>query len=365
MAEDKVTDVLVDEEAQLKAQLDAIKRAEQPEPPAEAAAAEPIQEDPAEVAAKAAEAKAIADAKAGEDAARESGKQGDEARPPAGKAWQSLRAAQKKLEEREAELEVEKRRLEAMREGREPSKDPDFETQPADYLKKRTEHTDAELAQIRQELANRKAEDNYRNYIEGIKQQEAVFSKDHPDYQQATAFLIDKDVKQWERAGLARVHTKQVLEWTRSNNPQYTPYRQNVERLMNDAGVIAHAEKTGQDPEEVAAYVIARDTWLTTRRDQLAAGAREQGKTVAEVAYEEAVDRGWNGNPQESNGKQDAARARVQQAVQVAAASRSLSDSPSAEAGPEVRVLKNRNQVLDLDEESLDALIKSGNYRSL
>ena len=75
---------------------------------------------------------------------------------------------------------------------------------------------------------------------------------------------------------------------------RFDGYKQAVNRLLNDPGVLATAEKEGRDPEEVAAFVIARDTWLTTRRDLLAEGAKAQGRSVAEVAYEEAVDRGWN-----------------------------------------------------------------------
>ena len=131
--------------------------------------------------------------------------------------------------------------------------------------------------------------------------------------------------------------------------------------------MVAYAEKENIDPEEAAAFVIARDTWLTNRRDLLAAGARAQGKSVAEIAYEEAVDRGWNSNPPDpkASAAEQAARQRVQQAKEVAAATHSLSDSATAEAAPEVRVLKNRQQILDLDDATLDNLIASGRYREL
>lgn len=345
-----VKDPIVDEEDQLKAQLDAIKRAEQPPPPEEAKAAEPILADDPEAAAKAAEAKAIADAAAAEAAAKP---KPDEQPKRDGAAWKLLRQRERELEEARAEIA---RRQAAS----EPPKEPDFENQPADYLKARIERTEAELARVQ-------AEEQRRDYIEGIKRQEETYVRQKPDYYKATEYLIDKDVKQWQRAGLATVHTNQVLQAARSTDPRFAGYRQNINRLVNDPGVVAYAEKEGIDPEEAAAFVIARDTWLTTRRDLLAEGAKAQGRSVAEVAYEEAIDRGWNGNPQDGKTPEQeaAARARVQQAKEVSAATHSLSESATAEAAPEVRVLKNRQQVLDLDDESLDNLIKSGNYRSL
>jgi hypothetical protein len=359
MAEEKVKDEIVDEEAQLKAQLDAIKRAEQPEPPAEAAAAEPI--PPAEEPEKpAVEVKPAVEAKPKETPTDE------ESRPPAGKAWQKLRAEEKRILERQAALDAKEREL-AQREGREPNKEPDFESQPADYLKARQDRLDQEFAQERQQLAQERQERQYREYVDTIKTEEGAFVKDHPDYYQAADFLVQKETQRWQRVGLEVVHTQNVLNNARSNDPRFAQLRNQIGTLSNNPQILAEAEKQGRDPEEMAAWVIARDTHITSRRDELATAARARGKSVAEAAYDEAVDWGWNGNPQDGKPKaqEDAARARVQQAKDVAAASRSLSDSESAESAPEVRVLKSRDQVLQLDEESLDALIKSGNYRQL
>lgn len=352
MAEEvKLEDGIDNEEAQLKAELDRLKRESQPPPPEEAKAAEPIPDDSAEAAAKAAEAKAVADAQAAEAAAKP--KPDDQSPKRDGAAWKLLRQREKELEAAQAEL-ARRQALEA------PVKEPTFDDQPADYLKARIERTEAELARVRQE-------EQRRDYIDGIKRQEEQFSQSHADYYKATEYLIDKDVKQWQRAGLARVHTNEVLQAARSNDPRLAGYRQNLDRLSNDPGVVAYAEKENIDPEEAAAFVIARDTWLTNRRDLLAAGARAQGKSVAEIAYEEAVDRGWNSNPPDpkASAAEQAARQRVQQAKEVAAATHSLSDSATAEAAPEVRVLKNRQQILDLDDATLDNLIASGRYREL
>jgi hypothetical protein len=345
---DEVKDELVDEESQLKAQLDAIKRAEQPPPPEEAKAAEPIPpaEPPVETTPETKpESAAAPPAKA-------------EEQPPAkrdGAAWKLLRQRERELEEARAELA----RRQAL-ENKEPAKEPTFDDQPADYLKARIERTEAELARVR-------SEEQRRDYIEGIKRQEESFVREKPDYYKATQYLIDKDIKQWQRAGLATVHTNQVLQAARSNDPRLAGYKDQLKHLKEDAGVVAYAEKEGIDPEEAAAFVIARDTWLTTRRDLLAEGAKAQGRSVAEVAYEEAVDRGWNGNPQDGKTPEQeaAARARVQQAKEVSAATHSLSDSATADAAQEVRVLKSRQQVLDLDDATLDNLIASGKYREL
>lgn len=346
MAEDKPNiDAVLTEDQKLAAELEALKQAApQGSPPAEAAAAEPIPAE-AEPEAKpepAPEPKIEAKVETDED--REA--------KTKGRAFQLLRQREKELAEARAEL---------ARRSAEPAKEPSFEDAPADYLKKKIEATEAELRQV-------KAEEQRRNYIDGIKAQEAQYAQDHPDYFKATEYLIDKDVKQWMRAGLSTVQTNQILQAARSNDPRFDGYKQAVNRLLNDPGVLATAEKEGRDPEEVAAFVIARDTWLTTRRDLLAEGAKAQGRSVAEVAYEEAVDRGWNSkgaSQDEQNVAAEAARARVKQAKEVAAASQSLSDSATAEAAPEVRVLRNRQQILDLDEKSLDELIKTGGYREI
>ena len=348
MAEEvKLEDGIENEEAQLKAELDRIKRESQPAPPEEAKAAEPVptEEKPVE---KPVEAKVEPKPTPVTDDDKEARTKG--------RAFQLLRQREKELEEARAEL-ARRQALENQREQKEPS----FDEQPADYLLKEINATKAELARV-------KAEEQRRDYIDGIKRQEEQFVRQKPDYYKATEYLIDKDIKQWERAGLSRLHTNQVLEAAKSSDPRFAGYKQQISRLQQDPGVIAYADQQGLLPEEAAAYVVARDTWLSTRRDMLAEGAKARGVTIAEVAYEEAVDRGWNGNPQDG-GKADAAeqaaRARVQQAREVSAATHSLSDSATAEAGPEVRVLKNRQQILDLDDETLDNLIASGKYREL
>lgn len=354
MAEEEVKLESIDnEEAQLKAELDRLKRESQPPPPEEAKAAEPIPEaevDPAQARAKADE---VAVETAAPEVKPKPADDDREARTK-GRAFQLLRQREKELAEAQAELARVKAQEKA-------PKEPSFDEQPADYLLKEINATKAELARV-------KAEEQRRNYIDDIKRQEEQYVRQKPDYYKATEYLVEKDIKQWERAGLSKVHTNQVLQAAASNDPRYAGYKQQIDRLIADPGVQSYAEQQGIDPDEAAAYVIARDTWLSNRRDALVEGAKAQGKSVAEIAYEEAVDRGWSANAKGASAdeqKEAAARARVQQAKEVAAATHSLSESASAEAGPEVRVLKNRQQIIDLDDETLDNLIKSGKYREL
>jgi hypothetical protein len=350
MADEKPNiDAVLTEEQKLAAELESLKNAApQGTPPAEAAAAEPVPAEPEPQPKPEPTPEPNPEAKVETDEEKEARTKG--------RAFQLLRQREKELAEARAELA---RRQAA---ATEPAKEPSFEDAPADYLKKKIEATEAELRQVR-------AEEQRRNYIDGIKAQEVVFAKDHPDYFKATDYLIDKDTKQWVRSGLSTRDTNIVIntvrEYERTQNPQYKPWYDAVRGRVNDPGVIATAEKEGRDLEEMAAFVVARDTWLTTRRDLLAEGAKAEGRSVAEVAYEEAVDRGWSANEKGASKNEQAALQRVRQAKEVATASQSLSDSATAEPTPEVRVLRNRQQIMDLDEKSLDELIKSGAYKEL
>lgn len=344
---------VANEDAQLKAELDRIKRESQPPPPEEAAAAEPI--PPVETPA--AEPAATPPAEPAPKPAEAKPQQQD------GAAWRLLKQREKELA---AERQEKERLAEQLAARRTPTAEPDFENQPADYLKNQLEKTQADIAAERQERQRIQQELQRREYLDTINRQEQEYSKTHPDYWDATRYLIDNDVKEWERTGASIVQTNQVLSAARSTDPRYAPYRDNVRRLASDPNVIAFAEKEGRDPEEVGAYVVARDSWLSQRRDLIAEGARATGRSTAEIAYEIAKERGFGRTAAEDKTAQEAAaRARVAQAKEVAAATHSLSDSATAEASPEVRVLKNRQQVLDLDDDSLDSLIASGKYKQL
>src|SRR5271168_76623 len=230
MADEKPNiDAVLTEEAKLAAELESLKNAApQGTPPAEAAAAEPIPAEPELEKPAEPEPPTPVEAKVETDEDKEARTKG--------RAFQLLRQREKELAEARAEL---------ARRSAEPAKEPSFEDAPADYLKRKIEATEAELRQV-------KAEEQRRNYIDGIKSQEAQFSQGHPDYYKAADYLIDKDVKQWQRAGLSTVQTNQILQAVHSNDPRYDGYKQAVNRLLNDPGVVATAEKEGRDPEEVA-----------------------------------------------------------------------------------------------------------------
>jgi len=341
---------VANEEAQLAAELARMKAAEQPPPPDEAAAAEPIppEEKPVE------EVKPPVEAKPEEKPPAETKPAED--RPRDGAAWKLLRQKEKELAEKTRELD--ERRAKDQQQTK-PDAEPDFENQPADYLKRRIEQTEAKLAQV-------EAEKKRRDFLDNINRQEEEFSKTHADYRPAVDYLIQSDIKEWERTGASAVHTRQILGAARSADPQYGQLRNQLTTLANRPDLIAWAEKENRDPEEGAAYVIARDTWLSGRRDLIATGAEATGKSIPEIAYDLAQERGYRRQQEQKQQETEvAARARVEQSRRVSEAARSLSDSGTAESAPEQKVLRTRQQVLDLDDATLDKLIESGGYRTL
>ena len=265
-----------------------------------------------------------------------------------GAAWQLLRKKEKLLEAKEAELAD----LKAKAAGQTPSetsREPTYESDPAEFLRRKTEATDAEIARLR-------AEAQAREYIDQIRTQETEFAKDHPDYFKASEYLLNHEAKEWEDSGIALRDTQQVL-----GDARYKPY---VDKAKADPGVRSYAEKEGRDVDEIAAYVVARNTYLQSRRDLLYQGATAKGITVAQAAYERAKFRGYT-----SNGEGDAAaaaeRAKVTRSREISDAVNPLSESASATPAADVRVLRNRSEILNLDNDSLDALIASGHYKEL
>lgn len=265
-----------------------------------------------------------------------------------GAAWRLLRQKDRELielrrqmAERDKPAEIQKPQV------------PTYEDDPAEYLRRKAEATDAEVARLRFEKQESDRQDI-------IRRQEVEFSQEHQDYFKATQHLITSEVNEWQKSGLALAQMRTVLA-----NPQFRPW---LDQVKANPQIRQVAEQNGQDPDEVAAFVIARDSHLNLRQRQLSDAAAATGRSVADIAYELAKGRGYGaGTPanESRNSEADTARARVEHAKEISAATQSLSESGSAEGGSQPRMVRNRNQILNLNDKELDEMIEAGSYREL
>lgn len=261
---------------------------------------------------------------------------------------EALRASQQKPVERPAE-----------------NKQPTFDDDPAEYLRRTTETTAERLARL-------EAEAQQARLLDGIRSQESAFEQQNPDYRQAVAHLEQSEVKEWEASGIAAAQINQlknVVNAGRAGNQQAKPYADFIEQAKRRADIIEHADKTNQAVEDVAMYVAARDTWLQNRRAQLYQAAEATGRPVPQIAYELAKGRGWLGTKQETPAQpnpaaEQQARDRVLRAKEVSNAANSLSET-NGDSPRERMVIKSRAQLLNMDDASLDEIIASGAYKNL
>ena len=322
------------EDAELKAQIEKLKAQQGPaEAPAD------VQDDP------------VPQEKPAEVVAAEPEKPKEEVIDH--KAWARIRALEKELKEvRQAKPPVEQETL-AKPQG------PTYEDDPAEYLKQRTAQLETELMQQRQE-SQRQAQQA------AIRDQEAAYEREHPDYKQAIKHLEENELNEWELARSAR-ETRQMraLVDEGKRNPQFRHITNHVNMVAARDDIRAEAEKNGRDPEDYAAYLVARDTYIQNQRYGLWAEAEARGKTVPELAYEVARHRGWKApEPTEQKPKLEESREKVLQQQQISEATNSLSET-NAGAPAERRVLRSRAEVINLADGDLDALIESGQYRQL
>jgi hypothetical protein len=270
----------------------------------------------------------------------------------------------RKLRERERELAELRREREELLAGKKPGAEgPTKQDDPVEYF-------DREIAAQRAEIQRLRSEQAARDRFDAIRRQESEFETAHPDYRQAVGFLEQHEIKEWERSGISLAairQLRQAVDAGRAGNPQAAPIVNHIESLVQRPDVVRLAEKEGRDPEDVAMYLVARDTYLTGRRQMLWDAAEASGRNVAEIAYELAQGRGYRQadaapavDPQEA-----AARARVEQAKAINQASQSLSEAGTTEGGGQARVIRNRQQILNLSDDELDQLIENKEYRNL
>lgn len=244
-----------------------------------------------------------------------------------------------------------------------------YDDDPAEYLKARTNQLESQLAQLQTETQQRER-------LNQIRAQESEFERAKPDYRKALSYLEGKEIEDWQRSGLGAVGVRQLGELVqrgRSGDPQYKAYADHVDNVASRPEVLEEAAKRNQDPEDVAMFFVARDDYLTSRRSLVWRGAEATGRSVAEIAYDLALARGYTPEAAAQAAQQqekaaeapDKARERVLQQREISEATNSLSESSSASTGPQPRALRSRNEIINLADEDLDALITSGQYRNI
>ncbi len=337
------------DETELKAALDKLKADSTPPP---APVPDPIQtslETPKDDEVKPVETKPAEE------------KKPDEVKPeeqkPDGTAWKLLRQKERELADlKRAMAERDKPAVETK------PKEPTYEDDPAEFLRRKSENTEAELARLRAKQTQDEA-------MENIRSQERDFQSKQPDYPDALKYIETAEVNEWQKSGMAAADIRdlrQTVSRGKSGDTRFKPYSDHVERIASRPDVVQLAEKQNQDPEDVATFLVARDTYLTSRRQLVWRAAEATGNNPAAIAYELAKGRGYLQTPAEkaATDAAEAARARVAQAKEVSKAAESLSEV-TTESGPTPKVIRNRNQVLQLNDDELDAMIKSGSFKEL
>jgi hypothetical protein len=288
-----------------------------------------------------------------------------EERQKEGTLQRLLRAERKRREDLERQLAAKETPPAPV----EKPKEPTYEDDPAEYLNRGLEAANAQISRLQQEIAQ-------RDQLSAIERAEANFERQHPDYRDATQYLTDLTVRQWRKSGLARVETRQLSEAVakgRQGDPNFRPYAQHIDALAQNDAVIQAADKEGRDPEDIAIEWTARDSYVTRERQKIFAGAAAEGRTIPEVAYEVAIESGYQPkakasteSPQKQSPTVDnGARQRVLQAKEIGESASSLSEANTGGTAPGPRIIRNRQDIIALDDDALDVLINSGDYKKI
>lgn len=344
----------LDEQAQVEAELRRLKESQEtpPEPPEGTDTGLPPVQPPAD--------KPLIEVKPEEQAPVEEKK--EEGTAPAPEKKHAERTPEEQAREgtlrrllREKERELAALRAERNKTEEKPPekpKEPTYEEDPAEYLKRRIDAVDQENRQLREQLQQREVRDS-------AQRAEDSFMRDHPDYPEARDYLLQNETQEWELSGLANVQQQQLrgaIELARQGDARYRGYLDHISRIASNPEIEEAAERNNRTAEEEAIYRTARDTYINSRAQNLS----------PEGIYGIAQRRGYR--PKTAEPPKDAgesARERVLRAKQISDASRSLSEVSSGESGEGPKIIRNRNQVLNLNDDELDALITSNRFREL
>src|SRR6266851_8212054 len=241
------------DEAELKVALDKLKADSTPAPaPVDDPITASIEGKPEEVKPKEAVEAKPAEAKKPEEV-----KPAVEEQKPDGTAWKLLRQKERELADlRKQMAERDKPAAEVK------PKEPTYDDDPAEYLRRKYENTDAEIARL-------KAKQTQDEFLENIRNQERDFQTKQADYPEALKYIETAEVNEWQKTGMAAADIRDLklsVARCRSGDTRFKVYADHLERIASRADVMQLAEKQNQDPEDVAAFLVTRDTYLTSRR---------------------------------------------------------------------------------------------------
>src|SRR6266851_2660665 len=133
-----------------------------------------------------------------------------------------------------------------------------------------------ELADLRKQMAERdkpaaevKPKQTQDEFLENIRNQERDFQTKQADYPEALKYIETAEVNEWQKTGMAAADIRDLklsVARCRSGDTRFKVYADHLERIASRADVMQLAEKQNQDPEDVAAFLVTRDTYLTSRR---------------------------------------------------------------------------------------------------
>lgn len=354
MADDPNLDI--DDQASIEAELQRLKAGEQkpPTPPEGTdTGVPPTETPPAEVETKQETPPAQSESE-------------EEKKRKADDAWAQMRRELREARRRNDELE---RRVREVAESQarpqtvEQAKEPTLEENPVDYFQK-------EITRLREDNERQRQAQAQRDAQLLAEQQETRFAQEHPDYMKARDYLEKSVEQEWEESGLANLHVNNLREMVkrgRAGEQQFKAYAEHVDRVAQWRDVQDAADKQNRDPEDMALWKVARDTYVQQEYAKEQQAAAAANRTIAENLYRRAQRVGYKpatGQQQQAEtGEQ--ARQRVLNSQKIAEAANSLSEAGNTGDVEGKRIIKSRQDVMNMNDDELDALIASGKWREL
>lgn len=269
------------------------------------------------------------------------------------KPWKQLKETErlrKQLEQENADL---KRQLAEAEKHKETELQPDGFEDPLDKVREEFK-TDLEETKAKVNQTARQLEE--KAIFDEIVRQENDFSRDHPDYKAALDHLVESARTEWTYDGSISKLAKSILKGNRAELEQWAidnhkPEDKNSNFIDEDTGEVRFS-----DAAKEAAFRVL----VNARRQSMVNNWRDEGRNVAQAAYEFAQARGFSVRaPAKEEAKKDEstpARDRVLRAKETEAAAASLSSMQDrGDRRPEE--IKKRSQILEMDDADAEAYI--------
>lgn len=205
----------------------------------------------------------------------------------------------------------------------------------------------AKLAENKRDLEQQKQLLAQEQARLALQQEEAQFAVQHPDYAQARDHLLNWERQRYLKSGAATAQSlrmRQAAEWQVANHPD-PQERQRAQEYIEK--VEAYADDKGISDAD-AWVTAATDTWVENLRAQVIEGARARRESVAQNAWNLAVEYAGYQPKETVTGAPTAAKIpevvdsgppispaeRIRQQAKAAAAGKSLSAASASTPSP-------------------------------